>query len=123
MGRNLSKSRSPDLFLENSSKHSFDHNFSPILLKLCQYICFDHTLMIVLYCIGFNVASTVFQSLRDVQLITGGGRPRVPFLPDIYNRFQVEIRTRVEPPTIRKPAGRLPHMKDFRPVWGSNLQR
>ena len=64
---------------------------------------------------GFYVASTVLQLFRDVQLITGGGRPQMPFLSDFYNWFQVEIGIWVEPPNIRKPAGRLPHMKKFCP--------
>jgi len=34
----------------------------------CFFVC--------LFVLEFNVALTVFQSYRDVQLITGGGRPR-----------------------------------------------
>jgi hypothetical protein len=41
----------------------------------------------------------------------GGGRPQVP----LRALFQTRAGTRVEPPTFRKPAGWLPHMKDFDP--------
>ena len=34
------------------------------------------SLFCLFVCLEFNVALTVFQSYRDVQLITGGGRPR-----------------------------------------------
>jgi hypothetical protein len=39
----------------------------------------------------------------------GGGRPQVP----LRALFQARAGTWVEPPTFRKPAGWLPHMKDF----------
>jgi hypothetical protein len=41
----------------------------------------------------------------------GGGRPQVP----LRALFQARAGTWVEPPTFRKPAGWLPHMKDFNP--------
>jgi hypothetical protein len=41
----------------------------------------------------------------------GGIRPQVP----LWTLFQVRAGTWVEPPTFRKPAGWLPHMKDFNP--------
>jgi hypothetical protein len=41
----------------------------------------------------------------------GGGRPQVP----LRALFQARAGTWVEPPTFRKPAGWLPHMKDFDP--------
>ena len=47
-----------------------------------------------LFVLEFNVALTVFQSYRDVQLITGGGRPRGP----LYTISGTEC-IRVEPPT------------------------
>jgi hypothetical protein len=40
-----------------------------------------------------------------------GGRPQVP----LRALFQARAGTWVEPPTFRKPAGWLPHMKDFDP--------
>jgi hypothetical protein len=41
----------------------------------------------------------------------GGGRPKVP----LRALFQARSGNWVEPPTFRKPAGWLPHMKDFDP--------
>jgi hypothetical protein len=41
----------------------------------------------------------------------GGGRPQVP----LWALFQAQAGTWVEPPTFHKPAGWLPHMKDFDP--------
>ena len=44
---------------------------------------------------------------REIQLIKGEGRPR----GTLYTISDTEC-TRVEPPTYRKPAGRLPHLKN-----------
>jgi hypothetical protein len=41
----------------------------------------------------------------------GRGGPQVP----LRELFQARTGTWVEPPTFRKPAGWLPHMKDFDP--------
>jgi hypothetical protein len=46
----------------------------------------------------------------------GGGRPQVP----LRALFQARAATWVEPPTFRKPAGWLPHMKDFDPSEDRN---
>jgi hypothetical protein len=52
-----------------------------------------------------EIFSSIFSSF------IGGGRPQVP----LRALFQARAGTWVEPPTFRKPAGWLPHMKDFDP--------
>jgi hypothetical protein len=52
----------------------------------------------------------IFSSIFFSSFI-GGGRPQV----SLRALFQARAGTWVEPPTFRKPAGWLPHMKDFDP--------
>jgi hypothetical protein len=52
-----------------------------------------------------------FSSIIFPAFSGGGRRPQVP----LWALFQARAGTGVEPPTFRKPAGWLPHMKDFDP--------